>query len=75
MFIVGMLLPGMYYSLDANNSLSVLKMAIEHYGKPEIINSDQGSQFTYPLWTEYVDNQNIRISMDGRGRATDNKFI
>lgn len=64
-----------FNSLDANNSLSVLKMAIEHYGKPEIINSDQGSQFTCPLWTEYVDNQNIRISMDGRGRATDNIFI
>jgi putative transposase len=64
-----------FNSLDADNSLSVLKMAIEHHGKPEIINSDQGSQFTCALWTEYVENQDIRISMDGRGRATDNIFI
>lgn len=64
-----------FNSLDAGNSLSVLKMAIGHHGKPEIINSDQGSQFTCALWTEYVDNQNIIISMDGRGRATDNIFI
>lgn len=64
-----------FNSLDADNSLSVLKMAIQHHGKPEIINSDQGSQFTCDVWTEYVDNQNILISMDGRGRATDNIFI
>lgn len=64
-----------FNSLDAENSLSVLKMAIEHYGKPEIINSDQGSQFTCAIWTEYVENEGIRISMDGRGRATDNIFI
>jgi len=64
-----------FNSLDADNSLSVLKMAIENYGKPEIINSDQGSQFTCALWTEYVESQDIRISMDGRGRATDNIFI
>jgi len=65
----------LFNSLDADNSLSVLKMAIAQYGKPEIINSDQGSQFTCALWTEYVDSKNITISMDGRGRATDNIFI
>jgi putative transposase len=64
-----------FNSLDAENSLSVLKTAIARHGKPEIINSDQGSQFTCALWTEYVDNENIRISMDGKGRATDNIFI
>lgn len=64
-----------FNSLDAGNSLSVLKMAIGNHGKPEIINSDQGSQFTCALWTEYADSQNIIISMDGRGRATDNIFI
>ena len=66
---------GVFNSLDAENSLSVLKTAIEHYGRPEIINSDQGSQFTCAIWTEYVENEGIRISMDGRGRATDNIFI
>jgi putative transposase len=64
-----------FNSLDAENSLSVLKMAIRYHGKPEIINSDQGSQFTCALWTEYVEKENIKISMDGRGRATDNIYI
>lgn len=64
-----------FNSLDAENSLSVLKTAISHYGRPEIINSDQGSQFTCALWTEYVEKKGIRISMDGRGRALDNIFI
>jgi putative transposase len=64
-----------FNSLDAENSLSVLKMAIRYHGKPEIINSDQGSQFTCAIWTEYVEKEDIKISMDGRGRATDNIFI
>lgn len=65
-----------FNSLDAENSLAVLKTAIAIHGKPEIINSDQGSQFTCALWTEYVEKEvNITISMDGRGRATDNIFI
>jgi putative transposase len=53
-----------------------IREAIETYGKPEIINSDQGSQFTSEVYVsmlgEYGD---ILISMDGRGRATDNIFI
>lgn len=66
-----------FNSLDAENSLAVLKVAITRYGKPEIINSDQGSQFTCALWTDYIEKEvkNITISMDGRGRATDNIFI
>lgn len=39
-------------TLDAECSLSVLKNAISMYGKPEIVNSDQGSQFTSAIWTE-----------------------
>jgi putative transposase len=62
-------------SLDAGNALAVLKQAISKYGKPQIINSDQGSQFTCALWTEYAEKENIRISMDGKGRATDNIYI
>lgn len=64
-----------FNSLDAENSLTVLKSAIARHGKPEIINSDQGSQFTCALWTEYVESESILISMDGKGRATDNIFI
>ena len=62
-------------SLNAENTLSVLKQAISLHGKPEIINSDQGSQFTCALWTDYVENAGIAISMDSKGRATDNIFI
>lgn len=62
-------------NLEAENCLLVLKYAIKKYGKPEIINSDQGSQFTSLLWTEYLEKENIRISMDGKGRAIDNIFI
>ena len=62
-------------SLDARNPLEVLKKAIAEHGKPEVINSDQGSQFTCALWTEYVENSGIKISMDGKGRATDNIII
>lgn len=62
-------------SLEAENCLQVLRGAIKKYGKPEIVNSDQGSQFTSVMWTEYLDNENIRISMDGKGRAIDNIYI
>ncbi len=62
-------------SLDAENVLSVLKQAIKQHGEPEIINSDQGSQFTCSLWIEYLKEKQIKISMDSKGRALDNIFI
>jgi len=64
-------------SLDAEVSLNVLKVAIKQHGKPEIINSDQGCQYTSKLWTGYLNDPEIaiKISMDGRGRATDNIWI
>ena len=71
-FVVGW---DIFNDLEANNSLEVLERAIARYGKPEIINSDQGSQFTCALWTEYADKEEIKISMDGKGRAIDNIFI
>ena len=43
-------------------------------GTPEIINSDQGSQYTSPQYVELVTAAGVRISMDGRGRAHDNIF-
>jgi putative transposase len=67
-----------FNSLDAQNSLDVFKKAIAKHGVPEIINSDQGSQFTSSLWTEFIEKEmdgKVRISMDGKGRATDNIFI
>jgi putative transposase len=64
-----------FNSLDATNSLEVLKSAIACYRKPEIVNSDQGSQFTCSLWIEYLDQEEVLITMDGKGRAIDNIFI
>ena len=53
-----------------------LEEAIENYGKPEILNTDQGSQFTSIEFTEYVTKEKeIQMSMDGKGRAIDNVFI
>lgn len=66
---------GISNSLDAACSLNVTKEAIQRHGKPEIINSDQGSQFTCHEWVEFLDTEDIRISMDGKGRAIDNIFI
>ena len=66
---------GISNSLDASCSLNVTKEAIERYGKPEIINSDQGSQFTCHEWIELLEKEEIKISMDGKGRAIDNIFI
>ncbi len=62
-------------SLVAENSLNTLKEAILAHGKPEIMNSDQGSQFTCALWVEYLKDEGIKISMDGKGRALDNIYI
>lgn len=64
-----------FNNLNGDNVLMVLGKAIKEHGKPEIINSDQGSQFTCARWTEYVENAGIKISMDGKGRATDNIYI
>lgn len=51
--------------------------AIAMHGQPEIINSDQGSQFTSKVYTDYLNGleKPVKISMDGKGRAIDNVFI
>jgi putative transposase len=66
---------GVSNSLEAKWSLNVLKDAVKHHGKPDIINSDQGSQFTSSLWTSSMDELGIKVSMDGKGRAIDNRWI
>jgi len=45
------------------------------YGKPEIFNTDQGSQFTSLAFTGLLHKSGIKISMDGKGRALDNVFV
>ena len=55
--------------------MDVLETAMAENGVPEIINSDQGSQYTSPSWTNYLKRNGIKISMDEKGRATDNIWI
>ena len=60
--------------LDTAVCLEALKNALKH-GKPEIINSDQGCQFTSAAWTETLVKTGVFISMDGKGRWADNIYI
>lgn len=53
----------------------VYQDTIEQYGCPEILNTDQGSQFTSPVFTKISIDNKIKISMDGKGRALDNIYI
>lgn len=62
-------------SMDSEWCRQTLEEAIEQHGKPEIVNTDQGSQFTAEEFTQFVLSQEIKMSMDGKGRATDNAFI
>ena len=55
--------------------VDALSEAIARYGAPEIVNTDQGSQFTSKAWTDVLDAAGVRISMDGKGRWIDNIFI
>jgi putative transposase len=66
---------GLSNSLDAKSCHAVLEEAILGNVKPEIINSDQGSQFTCKAWIDLLKKQEIQISMDGKGRAIDNVFV
>lgn len=66
---------GISNSMTRQWCIDILKEAITRYGKPEIINSDQGSQYTSFAWTNYLTKEEIKISMDGKGRATDNAWI
>lgn len=61
--------------MDADWCQKTLEEAIETHGKPEIVNTDQGSQFTSEIFANYVLSQGINFSMDGKGRAIDNAFI
>lgn len=62
-------------TMDTVFCVDCLEEALRQYGKPEIFNTDQGSQFTSKVFTSVLLRENIRISMDGRGRALDNIFV
>jgi putative transposase len=62
-------------SLDSSFCVDALEEAIHRYGKPEIFNTDQGSQYTGEAFTEVLKKNEIRISMDGKGAWRDNVFV
>ena len=62
-------------TLEADFCVEALNEAIARYGAPEIMNTDQGSQFTSFAWTDRLRRQGVRISMDGKGRFLDNIFV
>lgn len=66
---------GISNSMSKQWCLEVLKDAIGRHGKPNILNSDQGSQYTSPGWIHYLEDNQIKVSMDAKGRATDNAWI
>jgi putative transposase len=62
-------------TMDTDLVMGVLNEALLLYGKPEIFNTDQGSQYTSYIHTQTLKDNGITISMDGKGRATDNIAI
>jgi len=71
-FIVGWNLSN---TLDKSVCIDLVEESIRKHGSPEILNSDQGSQFTSAGWIELLKKKKIQISMDGKGRAKDNIWI
>lgn len=62
-------------TMDDSFCVRALERALRLHGVPEIFNTDQGSQFTGTAFTDVLKEHNIKISMDGKGRAMDNIFI
>lgn len=62
-------------TMDTSFCLEALEEALQRYGKPEIFNTDQGSQFTSEAFTGRLRQEGIAISMDGCGRCIDNVFV
>ena len=62
-------------TMDTSFCVSALEEALARFGRPEIFNTDQGSQFTSAAFTGTLTATGVRISMDGRGRWMDNVFI
>ncbi|WP_321829195.1 IS3 family transposase [Thalassovita sp.] len=62
-------------TLEADFCVEALNEAIAKFGPPEIMNTDQGSQFTSFAWTDRLRRSGVRISMDGKGRFLDNIFV
>ena len=62
-------------TLEADFCVEALNEALVRFGPPEIMNTDQGSQFTSWAWTDRLRQAGVKISMDGKGRFLDNIFV
>jgi putative transposase len=62
-------------TMDTSFCVEAVEEALARFGKPEIFNTDQGSQFTSAPFTDLLKRHEIKISMDGRGRWMDNVFV
>jgi putative transposase len=62
-------------TLDRSFCIDAVKEALQRYGTPDIFNTDQGSQYTSDEFTGLLKDHNVKISMDGKGRALDNIFV
>lgn len=62
-------------NMESDFCVEALEEALESGMRPEIMNSDQGAQYTSKAWTELLKRQNIAISMSGKGRCWDNIFV
>ena len=62
-------------TLEAYHAVEIVEQAIARFGTPEIVNTDQGSQFTAFEFTEAIKNRGIKLSMDGKGAWRDNVFV
>ena len=62
-------------TMDTSFCIEALEEALSRHGKPEIFNTDQGSQFTSEAFTGRLKEEGIQISMDGKGRWADNVFV
>jgi putative transposase len=62
-------------TMEALHAVEALEEAFAKYGQPEIVNTDQGSQFTAAAFTDAVLSRDVKLSMDGKGAGRDNVFV
>jgi len=67
--LIGGSSPWILLALAADVCVEALNEALARFGQPEIMNTDQGSQFTSWAWTDRLLQAGVRISMDGKGRC------
>ena len=62
-------------TLEATHAVEIMEQAYARYGTPDIVNTDQGSQFTAEEFTDVVLSRGVKLSMDGKGAWRDNVLV